>query len=161
MTDDERDARRREWSRRAFLNAGAAAPVVIVTLTACSSDEPALPKRRTSDPRAEPASTHTDVVHADTPHLDTPHDDIAHVDLVEHADRTPLPRLEIPDVGHGDAIVGGRHLDIPAPARPHLDVPHLDSSAHGDSPHTDVPHVDTPHVDTPHVDAVHIDAASR
>jgi hypothetical protein len=126
--DDERSARKREFSRRELLRAGAAVPIVFSAgyiLAACGGGG------HSDKAKGRSHGDHTDASHNDTSHSDSTHTDRAHTDTAHT------------DAGHSDHSDSG-HSD-------HADT-HSDN-VHSDTGHNDV-HADTAHTDTPHIDAI-------
>lgn len=122
--DEQREARRREFSRREILRAGMAAPAILslpALLAACGSDH--------SDSAQRTSANHQD--HTDT----SGHSD--HSDTGQHTDHADKAHSD-----HGDAAQHNDHAD-----NAHTDGGHVD---HADAPHTD--HVDGGHVDKVHID---------
>ena len=107
-TDDARAAeRRKEFTRRALLQAGWTAPLIMTVNGPSAFAQSPVP--------------HTD--HVDTPHtdhVDAPHADTAHTDHVDapHADTAHTNHVDAPHQDHQD------HTDVPTP---HSDIPHVDA----------------------------------
>jgi hypothetical protein len=160
VTEEEREQRERELTRRAMLRAGAAVPLAVALggiAAACGGDDGGglVPDESSTTvpgqtvPGGGPVhddfsdgGTHTDTVHVDTPHGDTP-----------HADGTPPPRQIHDDVPAGpSSYTDGTQFDPgtnqSVHADIHGDVPHIDSTVEVPGDHEDVAHVDTPHGDS-------------
>jgi hypothetical protein len=135
---DEATEREKNFSRRALLQAGFAAPIVYAVARRLPG----------AHPQVRPTQTHTDTAHQDSPHVDSVHADHAHSD-VAHVDAHLDNNLPPPDPAHSDL-----HIDSP-----HVDSAHADS-AHADSAHADVAHGDsTTHADTAHADHTDVPSA--
>jgi hypothetical protein len=175
-SDDERQRREREFSRREMLRMGMAVPAVLsagAILAACGGGD-----------------DHTDTAHVDTNatttpahgdsgasgHGDSGHGDSGHADQA-HNDHHDNPHGDVAhtDAAHGDLHHDGEHNDGSSGylnTTPHQDCSncegdngiiyqHLDAPAHADSHGDSGPpdsHTDTAHSDTPHTDIAHGDA---
>jgi hypothetical protein len=169
VTDEEREQRERELTRRAMLRAGAAVPLAVALggiAAACGGDDGSglVPEdsSKTKGSTTVPGQTapgggpvhddfsdggtHSDTVHVDTPHGDTPHVDGTAAPRTIHDDSGPhtdVPYQDLnPHLDNGELT--GFHIDAP-----HGDGgPHIDSSVEVPGDHEDVAHVDTPHGDS-------------
>jgi hypothetical protein len=170
VTDEEREQRERELTRRAMLRAGAAVPLAVALggiAAACGGDDGSglVPEdtSKTKGSTTVPGQTapgggpvhddfsdsgaHTDTVHTDTPHGDTPHVDGTAPPRTIHDDNYGPGGHSDGPAGHADYTdVNGQHVDM---ILQHADNnPHIDSTVEVPGDHEDVAHVDTPHGDS-------------
>ncbi len=164
MTDEEREERDRELTRRAMLRAGAAVPLAVALggiAAACGGDDGSglVPEdgSKTKGSTTVPGQTapgggpvHDDFSDGGT-HTDTPHGDAAHVDTTGPPEYVHNDLGPHTDVLHEDV---NPHVDNGDAVGFHIDVPHGDTGSYPDSvvevpgDHEDVSHVDTPHGDS-------------